>query len=65
MIKEGGATTTLAIDGRAFNLSGINIESLKIDKGALIVKLLPGAQQFDPRDLIKRYAAMKPFLESA
>jgi len=66
LIAKGDKVKALTIDGKALALEGINIESLSIDeKGTLIVRLLPKAQQHEPGDLVRRYAAMRQFLEAA
>jgi serine/threonine protein kinase len=65
LIKEGDIATALNIDGRSFDLAALNIGSLKVDNGVLIVKLLPASEQHDMQMLIKRYAAIREFLEAA
>lgn len=65
LVGEGEITTMLKMGEKDFELSSINIESLRMERRTLIFKLLPHAVEHDTQELIRRYAAMKPFLEAA
>ncbi|MBN1526963.1 MAG: HAD hydrolase-like protein [Candidatus Omnitrophica bacterium] len=67
LVKEGETARTLNIDGKPFELCRVNIESLSVEEGgAIIMSLVPDAVPYDnEKDLVQRYAAMKPFLEAA
>lgn len=64
-IKAEDIVKSLKIDNKDFDLAAVNIEYITRSGNALIFKLLPKAIEYDTQDLIRRYAAILPFLKAA
>jgi len=62
-----GVEATKAVNSveGAIDLQEMNIDSLRVEGPSLIVRLLPNAKRLETGELIKRYASILPFLESA
>ena len=65
IVGTKGPVSFIKIDAKVLDLSTINIKDVTNDGAALIFSLLPTAKEYEMQELVKRYAAIMPFLESA
>jgi hypothetical protein len=64
-IAGSEAVKALDLSGGVLMLEDMNIESLRTEGAALVIRLLPRARKLETGELIKSYARIMPFLKSA